>query len=102
MHPHALLTHKVRVVPADLKVVDGHAPLTRLDPRHHQRVLSLVPLARISVRRRRPQPLPGPINRGIEMDQDVADGPRSAVLRQVTHGVAVRMASLCWCLGIPA
>ncbi len=45
---------------------------------------------------------PGPINRGIEMDQDVADGPRSAVLRQVTHGVAVRMASLCWCLGIPA
>ncbi len=45
---------------------------------------------------------PGPINRGLEMDQDVADGPRSAVLRQVTHGVAVRMASLCWCLGIPA
>lgn len=45
---------------------------------------------------------PGPINRGLEMDQDVADGPRSAVLRQVTHGVAVRMASLCWCLGVPA
>lgn len=45
---------------------------------------------------------PGPINRGLEMDQDVADGPRSAVLRQVTHGVAVRMASLCWCMGIPA
>jgi aspartate carbamoyltransferase catalytic subunit len=34
------------------------------------------------------------------MDQDVIDGPRSAVLRQVTHGVAVRMASLCWCLGL--
>jgi aspartate carbamoyltransferase catalytic subunit len=43
---------------------------------------------------------PGPINRGLEMDQDVIDGPRSAVLRQVTHGVAVRMASLCWCLGL--
>jgi aspartate carbamoyltransferase catalytic subunit len=45
---------------------------------------------------------PGPINRGLEMDQDVADGPRSAVLRQVTHGVAVRMASLCWCLSVSA
>lgn len=45
---------------------------------------------------------PGPINRGLEMDQDVADGPRSAVLRQVTHGVAVRMAALCWCLGVSA
>lgn len=45
---------------------------------------------------------PGPINRGLEMDQDVADGPRSAVLRQVMHGVAVRMACLCWCLGVNA
>jgi aspartate carbamoyltransferase catalytic subunit len=37
---------------------------------------------------------PGPINRGIELDAEVADGPRSLVLRQVTNGVAVRMAVL--------
>jgi aspartate carbamoyltransferase catalytic subunit len=37
---------------------------------------------------------PGPINRGIELDAEVADGPRSVVLRQVTNGVAVRMAVL--------
>lgn len=37
---------------------------------------------------------PGPINRGIEIDQDVADGPHSVIQRQVTNGVAVRMAVL--------
>lgn len=37
---------------------------------------------------------PGPINRGIELDADVADGPRSWILRQVAHGVLVRMAAL--------
>lgn len=37
---------------------------------------------------------PGPINRGIEVSSDVADGPNSVVLKQVTNGVAVRMASL--------
>jgi aspartate carbamoyltransferase catalytic subunit len=37
---------------------------------------------------------PGPINRGIELDADVADGPRSVILRQVTNGVTVRMAVL--------
>lgn len=37
---------------------------------------------------------PGPINRNIELDAEVADGPRSVVMRQVTLGVAVRMATL--------
>ncbi len=37
---------------------------------------------------------PGPINRGIELDAEVADGPRSVILRQVTNGVYVRMAAL--------
>jgi aspartate carbamoyltransferase catalytic subunit len=41
---------------------------------------------------------PGPINRGIELDHAVADGPRSVVLRQVRHGVAVRMAALSMCI----
>jgi aspartate carbamoyltransferase catalytic subunit len=35
---------------------------------------------------------PGPMNRGIEIDPEVADGPRSVILEQVTNGVAVRMA----------
>ena len=37
---------------------------------------------------------PGPINRGVEIDQEVADGPHSVITRQVTNGVAVRMAVL--------
>ncbi len=37
---------------------------------------------------------PGPINRGIELDADVADGPYSVILDQVTNGLAVRMAVL--------
>jgi len=35
---------------------------------------------------------PGPINRGIELDSEVADGPRSVILQQVSYGIAVRMA----------
>lgn len=37
---------------------------------------------------------PGPINRGVEIDPEVADGPYSVILEQVTNGVAVRMAVL--------
>jgi len=37
---------------------------------------------------------PGPINRGVELDSDVADGPYSIILNQVENGVAVRMAVL--------
>lgn len=37
---------------------------------------------------------PGPINRGVEIDSDVADGKHSIILQQVENGVAVRMAAL--------
>ena len=37
---------------------------------------------------------PGPINRGVEITPDVADGPHSVILHQVTNGIAVRMAAL--------
>lgn len=37
---------------------------------------------------------PGPMNRGVEIDDDVADGAQSLILRQVANGVAVRMAVL--------
>ena len=42
---------------------------------------------------------PGPINRGVEITPEVADGPHSAILEQVTNGVAVRMATLWLTLG---
>jgi aspartate carbamoyltransferase catalytic subunit len=45
---------------------------------------------------------PGPINRGVEIEPDVADGPRSVILDQVTYGVAVRMAVLYLLAGHPA
>ena len=37
---------------------------------------------------------PGPINRGVELDSDVADGPQSLILNQVSNGVYARMAIL--------
>ena len=37
---------------------------------------------------------PGPINRGLELESEVADGPNSVILRQVANGIAVRMAVL--------
>ena len=45
---------------------------------------------------------PGPINRGVEIDSDVADGVQSVILDQVTNGLAVRMAVLYLCGGISA
>lgn len=42
---------------------------------------------------------PGPMNRGVEISPDVADGPHAVVLDQVTNGVAVRMALLYLLLG---
>jgi aspartate carbamoyltransferase catalytic subunit len=45
---------------------------------------------------------PGPINRGVELTPDVADGPHSAILQQVTNGLAVRMAVLSLLCGHPS
>lgn len=42
---------------------------------------------------------PGPVNRGVEIDADVAENARSQINHQVTSGVAVRMASLYWLIG---
>lgn len=42
---------------------------------------------------------PGPINRGVEIDSAVADGPHSVILEQVSNGIAVRMAVMSMVLG---
>lgn len=42
---------------------------------------------------------PGPINRGVEIDSDLADSGQSVILEQVTNGIAVRMAVLYLCAG---
>lgn len=44
---------------------------------------------------------PGPINRGVEIESEVADGPQSVILEQVTNGIAVRMAVMSMVLGRP-
>ena len=57
------------------------------------------------LRRAKPDMLllaPGPINRGVELTPEVADGPHSAILQQVTNGLAVRMAVLYLLCGQPA
>lgn len=41
---------------------------------------------------------PGPINRGVEIDSDLADSKRSLILNQVTNGIAIRMAALYLCI----
>jgi aspartate carbamoyltransferase catalytic subunit len=58
---------------------------------------NLFGLTRARLRRARPNVLvmhPGPINRGVEIAPDVADGAESVILEQVTNGVAIRMAVL--------
>jgi aspartate carbamoyltransferase catalytic subunit len=42
---------------------------------------------------------PGPINRGVEIDSELADGERSVILEQVSNGIAIRMAALYLCAG---
>ena len=44
---------------------------------------------------------PGPVNRGVEIDSAVADGDRSVILQQVSHGIAVRMAIMAMIMGAP-
>lgn len=64
--------------------------------------VSLFGLTKARAERLKPDCLimhPGPINRGVEIDSDVADGPRSVILEQVTNGIAVRMAVLYLCAG---
>ena len=63
---------------------------------------SLFGLTKARANRLKPECLimhPGPINRGVEIDSDLADSSRSVILDQVTNGLAVRMAVLYLCAG---
>jgi aspartate carbamoyltransferase catalytic subunit len=66
---------------------------------------SLFGLTKQRAERLKPEALimhPGPINRGVEIDSDLADSGRSVILEQVTNGLAVRMAVLFLCAGVRA
>jgi aspartate carbamoyltransferase catalytic subunit len=59
--------------------------------------IKLFGLNKERLRRTKPDAMimhPGPVNRGVEIDSDIADGERSVILDQVTNGLAVRMAVL--------
>lgn len=63
-------------------------------PSHHE-FYSLYGLSADKLKYAKPDAIvmhPGPINRGVEIDSDVADGPQSVILNQVSYGIAVRMA----------
>ena len=58
---------------------------------------SLFGLTRARLARTKPNALimhPGPMNRGVEIESEIADGDRAVILEQVTNGIAVRMAAL--------
>jgi aspartate carbamoyltransferase catalytic subunit len=83
-----LRIQRERLQPGMMSTVNEYSHLYGLD------------LARL--RRARPDTLvmhPGPINRGVEMTPEVADGEQSVILEQVTNGVAVRMALLYLLIG---
>lgn len=64
---------------------------------------ALFGLTKQRAERLRPEALimhPGPVNRGVEIDSELADSGRSVILDQVTNGLAVRMAVLFLCAGV--
>ena len=67
-----------------------------------QEYFNLYGLTEEKLSRARPDVLvmhPGPINRGLEIASDVADGPNSVILNQVTNGIAVRMSIMAMVMG---
>jgi aspartate carbamoyltransferase catalytic subunit len=100
--PHASIRRVFRVEEA-LEDADVVLVLRVQTERLHEPALSpndyvlLYQLNRERLRRAKPDAIvlhPGPMNRGIEISPEVADGPQSCVLEQVTNSIAVRMALL--------
>ena len=97
----------VRVTHRLDEAIHGADVLMLLRIQHERQEARLIPslreyrltygLDRERMRRAKPDVLimhPGPVNRGVELDSSVADGPFSVILDQVTNGLAVRMAAL--------
>ena len=102
------VTHKLD------EAIHGADVLMLLRIQHERQEASLIPsvreyrlrygLTRERLQAAKPEVLimhPGPINRGVELDSSVADGPFSVILDQVTNGLAVRMAVLYLVSGAP-
>jgi aspartate carbamoyltransferase catalytic subunit len=95
------VTHDVEEAIADADIIN----LLRIQHERQRKTMfpsigeyaSLFGLNKARLARTKPDVLimhPGPINRGVEIDSDVADCERSVILEQVTNGLAVRMAAL--------
>ena len=95
------VTHRIDEALADADVIN----LLRIQHERQRQSMfpslgeytSLFGLTKARYAKTRPSALimhPGPINRGVEIDSEVADGDRSVILEQVTNGIAVRMAVL--------
>jgi aspartate carbamoyltransferase catalytic subunit len=100
--PHASIRRVFHIAEA-LEEADVVLVLRVQTERLHEPALSpsdyilLYQLNRERLRRAKPDAIvlhPGPMNRGVEISPEVADGPQSCVLDQVTNGIAVRMALL--------
>ncbi len=100
------VTHQIDPVLPDLDVVN----LLRIQHERQRKeyfpglaeYTALFGLTKERAERLKPECLimhPGPINRGIEIDSELADSARSVILDQVTNGLAVRMAVLYLCAG---
>jgi aspartate carbamoyltransferase catalytic subunit len=95
------VTHNVDEAIADADIIN----LLRIQHERQRKTMfpgigeytSLFGLTQARLARTKPEALimhPGPINRGVEIDSDIADSKRSLILDQVTNGLAVRMAVL--------
>jgi aspartate carbamoyltransferase catalytic subunit len=101
--PHGISIRRVFAVEEALEGADVVIVLRVQTERLHEPALPandyilLYQLNRERLLRAKPDAIvlhPGPMNRGIEISPEVADGPQSCVLEQVTNGIAVRMALL--------
>ena len=109
-HPKALGVHAFNHIRDGLRGVDVIIMLRLQNERmtsallpSEQEYFRLFGLTASLLELTNPDPLimhPGPINRGVEMDSQVADGKHSVILEQVTHGLAIRMAVLSIAMGV--
>ena len=110
--PHTFEALGVRVAHSIDEVIEESDVINLLRIQHERQKKEYFPgvgeytarfgLTRKRAERLRPECLimhPGPMNRGVEIDSQVADGSKSVILDQVTNGLAVRMAVLYLCSG---